>query len=122
MEAVVAYSHAAMTDYLGQPSVGSSASIATADQLSREAMLRCRRLTDLDAEKIEPVGVALVAALPTSSIRRGDDSIHVSITVGDATQSWSRNLPKGEFTRESAENIADTMFYETLASLIDAKA
>lgn len=118
VEAVVAYSRKAMIDYLGEPTVGSSASLETAKQLSQVAMLRCTRLSDAEAGTFPSVGIALVAALPTSSDRKGEDRIHVSLTDADGTRSWSRTLIKGQFTRASAEKAAEEMLDDALHSLL----
>ena len=119
VEAVVAYAHRAMAEYLGESPVGQSASRETANQLSRAAMVRCARLSDAESGTFRPIGISLVAALPTSSPRRGEDRIEVSLSFGNETKSWSRNLRKGQFTRESAEDVADAMFLAALSELLE---
>jgi nicotinamide mononucleotide (NMN) deamidase PncC len=116
VEAVIAYSRASMTEYLGEAPVGTSASADTARQLSLAAIDRCTRLSD--AEEFTPVGIAIVAALPTSVPRKGADRIHVAMTVNGTTQTWASELPKGEFTRESAEDAADRMLSDALTQLL----
>ena len=117
VEAAVPYSHAAMQDYLGHKPTGPSASVETARQLSEVAWDRCQRLSDVD--DFRAAGIALVAALPTSMHRKGHDRIHVAVRCDGKTQTWSENLAGGEFTRESAESLADEMFLTALSSLHD---
>ena len=74
VEAVIPYSHAALTDYLGCPPSDSSASGPVAKQLASVALERAGRLRDEHADSIQPVGIALVAALPTTPRRRGQGS------------------------------------------------
>ncbi len=107
-----------MTEYLAEKPAGPSASLETANQLSRAALIRCAQLSDLEADAFLPVGMALVAALPTSLSRKGEDRIHVSLSFGNEIKSWSRNLSKGQFTRASAEDVADEMFFAALQALL----
>ena len=117
VEAVVAYSRGAMAEYLEGPPVGRSASIETARQLAEMARRRCEQLTD--AEGFCAAGLALTAALPTTPPRNGRDQIHVALNREGATETWSKELRKGEFTRESAEALADEMFLRALNSMCD---
>ena len=109
------YSRAAMEDYLGDEPAGSSASLETARQLSVVACGRSERLSDNDDARA--AGIALVAALPTSIRRQGRDRIHVAVHFDGKTQSWSQALADGEFTRESAEALADQMILVALCEL-----
>tara|TARA_R110002049_G_scaffold4601_5_gene32068 strand:- start:106902 stop:107435 length:534 start_codon:yes stop_codon:yes gene_type:complete len=118
VEAVVPYSHAAMCEYLNEPPAGPSASVETAIQLSRVAMERCRRLSDNGINTSIPVGISLVAALPTSEPRKGQDRIHVALNVNGSIQTWTRQLPRGEFTRDAAERVAEAMFLSAMGELL----
>jgi membrane carboxypeptidase/penicillin-binding protein PbpC len=67
----------------------------------------------------EAVGIALVAALPTTPQRRGRDRIHVALHAKPRGVLWSLELAKDAHTRESAETIADEMVFRALAELSD---
>lgn len=127
VEAVIPYSHAALTDYLGCPPSGSSASGPVAKQLASVALERAGRLHDEHADSIQPVGIALVAALPTTPRRRGRDRIHVGLLTQDSFQSqkrgvlWSLELTKDAYNREQAESIADEMIRCALAELVESE-
>jgi hypothetical protein len=126
VEAVIPYSHAALMDYLGCPPSGSSASGSVAKQLASVALERARRLQDEHADSSQPVGIALVAALPTTPQRRGRDRIHVALLTQELLRSqrrgvlWSLELSKDAYTREQAESIADEMIRLALVELVES--
>ncbi len=127
VEAVIPYSHAALTEYLGCPPSGSSASGPVAKQLASVALERARRLHDDHADSFQPVGIALVAALPTTPRRRGRDRIHVALLTQDSFHSqkrgvlWSLELTKDAYNREQAESIADEMIRCALIELVESE-
>lgn len=133
IEAVIPYSHAALTDYLGRPPSDSSASGPVAKQLARVALERSRRLQDEHVDSFQPVGVALVAALPTTPRRRGRDRIHVALLTQDSFPPqellrpqergvlWSLELTKDAYSREQAESIADEMIRCALTKLVKSE-
>jgi hypothetical protein len=115
VEAVIPYSRASLAEYLGAPLAGASASSATARQLAAVARRRAKRLCDDHEGNRRPVGIALVAALPTEPPRRGGDRIHVASESIDGTSQWSLNLVKGSCTRPMAEIVSDEMMFMALA-------
>jgi hypothetical protein len=124
VEAAVPYARFAMADYLGEPPVGPSASDATAEQAARRAWQRCRKFADAATSEARFAGIALTAALPTTTPRPTPDRIHVAVCC-DGPQAGqprchieSRELESGKFTRQSAEDVADQMMLEALASLL----
>jgi hypothetical protein len=121
VDAVIPYSRAAVTDYLGCPPVDSSASSAVAKQLAAVALRHATELDDgSDAQRrdaVESAGIALVAALPTTPPRRGQDRIHVALQTAQRGVLWSLELPKDAHTRETAETVADEMVFLALAEL-----
>ena len=119
VEAVIPYSRAAMVEYLGGPPIDASASLPTARQLAARARQRAERLCDEDDQRRRWVGVALVAALPTDTPRRGGDRIHVAWASIDGGRQWSLTLAKDSCTRAEAETISDEMMFLALASLVD---
>ncbi len=126
VEAVIPYSRAAVAEYLGRDPAAASASDSVARQLAAVAFARANRLGDDlmasdAADSTETAGVALVAALPTTPPRRGDDRIHVVLHTSSGGVLWSLELPKHAHTRESAETIADEMVYAALAELIGSE-
>ncbi|MFK8112265.1 MAG: hypothetical protein AB8B91_08680 [Rubripirellula sp.] len=117
VEAVIPYSQRAMSEYLSQTPLGSAASLETAKQLAEVAHQRAQRLGEPNSQHC--VGLALVAALPTSRPRRGDDRIHVAAKQTDSGVSRSIQLAKNEFSRESAEEVADQLIYLALADIAE---
>ncbi|MCG8649840.1 MAG: hypothetical protein MI861_08405 [Pirellulales bacterium] len=118
VEAVIPYSRASMTQYLGDAAVAASASLETAMELAQTARERASRLSDSPQPGQVHVGLALVAALPTDPPRRGDDRIHV-VLAPSSGRGWqgSLGLAKDRFTRTVAEQISDQMIFRALAEL-----
>ena len=119
VEAVIPYSCAAVTDYLGCPASDASASGQVAKQLACVAFGRASRLADNESDPSDAVGISLVAALPTMPRRRGQDRIHVALHTQQRGVWWSLELEKDADTRESAETIAEEMVFHALAELVD---
>jgi hypothetical protein len=117
VDAVIPYSRAAVANYLGCPPADSSASGSVARQLASVALARASRLDDDPSDSCEAVGIALVAALPTTPRRRGQDRIHVAVRRPQKGVLWSLELAKDAHTREDAETIADEMIFRALAEL-----
>lgn len=124
VEAVIPYSHAALTNYLGGQSLESSASASMAKQLASVALERAVGLHDDNTDSFQPAGVALVASLPTTPRRRGSDRIHAALLTQDSPQSrkrgvlWSMELTKDAYDREQAETIADEIVRCALVELV----
>ena len=117
VEAVIPYSRAALIEYLGFPPSDSSASGSVAKQLASVALVRAGRLGDDQTDALQPVGIALVAALPTTPRRRGGDRIHVALQTRQWGRLWSLELTKDAYTRQQAEAIADEMIGYAMAAL-----
>jgi hypothetical protein len=92
-----------------------------AKQLASAALERARRLGDDQTDASEPVGIALVAALPTTPRRRGRDRIHVALQTHQGGLLWSLQLTKDAHTREQAESIADEMIGCAIAALLGSE-
>lgn len=127
VEAVIPYSHAALLDYMGRALEDSSTSPATARTLATIARKRARVFTDPGDESDERdsgswAGIALVAALPTSRLRRGEDRIHVALRSDNESTVWTVHLAKEAHTRDSAETVADEMMLRALSELVGAEA
>lgn len=118
VDAAIPYSRAAVAEYLGCPPDDSSASSAVARQLASAALQRAIRLDDAPASAVHAAGIALVAALPTTPPRRGQDRIHVVLQTAQQGVLWSLELAKGAHTREEAETIADEMVFRAISELI----
>ncbi len=118
VQAVIPYSRAAMTDYLGGPPPAASASLETAQQLAKCARRRAAGLCDAESSSVCSVGIALVAALPTTPPRPVEDRIHVVADRGDRQRCWSLRLTKGDFNRSMAETIGDELVFKSLAWLL----
>ena len=78
-----------------------------AKQLAGVALKRAGRLGDDQTDAQQPVGIALVAALPTTPRRRGGDRIHAALQTHREGRLWSLELTKDAYTRQQAEAIAD---------------
>ena len=114
VEGVIPYSRAASDEYLGREFNGSKSSKEFADQLAEVAFQRAERLSE--CESSDAVGIALVAALPTSETTDAIEQIHVALHRQDSQRCWSEVLEKGTHSRESAETIADQMVFRAIKS------
>ena len=112
VEAVMPYSRAASDEYLGREFNGSKASKEFADQLAEVSYQRSGRLSE--CEPSDAVGIALVAALPTSETTDAIEQIHVALHRQEGQRCWSEVLEKGTHSRESAETIADQMVFRAI--------
>lgn len=125
VEAAIPYSRRALSAYLGCPPPDACASLAAAVQLSEVARQRAHEFEDDPTDSLQTVGIALVAALPTTPTRRGQDRIHVAASTQEARpaqsrgRSWSLELAKGAHSREAAESIADAMIRHALCHLVE---
>ena len=123
IEGLVPYSREAVIDYLGKRLSGSSASVEASEQLAQKAYERAQRLSPSDGcdSNSAYAGLALVAALPTTPPRRGSDRIHVSLITASAGKTWTIELPRGEHTRKSSEEVAEQLALIGLASLTECE-
>jgi nicotinamide mononucleotide (NMN) deamidase PncC len=116
VDAAIPYSRAASEAYLGVGPADSRASLEFAQQLAAAALARAVRFGENDSSA--PVGIALVAALPTEPPSDVEERIHVALHRAGDQQCWSENLDKGMHSRESAEAIADQMVFQAIAYLV----
>ena len=117
VDAAIPYSMRASAAYLGDAPAESRASAEFASQLASRAYSRATRLSDCDQGV--PIGLALVAALPTVPVNQTEERIHVALHRQQDQQCWSERLRKGEHSRESAESIADEMLFGAIEYAVD---
>lgn len=116
VDAAIPYSRNASQTYLGTASEHPYASKAFAQQLASAAYDRARRMSDIDLPVA--VGIALVAALPSTGQEQTEQRIHVAIHAGDHQRCWSEQWPVGTHTRESAEALADEMVFRAIQYIV----
>ena len=119
LEGTVPYARDSVADYLGTNQEVSAASAAAAEQLAARAFERASRFA---GHETQPVGLALVAALPTAPPRRGQDRVHVTLHTEKVCRTWSIELPAGQHTRESAESVAEELVLLAFSRLIGCDA
>ncbi len=115
VDAAIPYSHAAMRTYLGGLVLESHASTAAARALAVRAHELAARHDDAE----NCTGVSIVAALPTTQPRRGQDRIHVIAHNRAQTRQWTLDLIKGSTTRAEAERFADQLLRHAITSIVD---
>jgi hypothetical protein len=122
LEAVVPYSSAALTDWLGG-TVEQSCSEPTARAMAMAAWLRARRLAP-EADPHRLVGVGATASLASSRPKRGEHRLHVGVQTASATASFSLQLAKGQRDRKKEEWLAAKLVLVVLgeAVAVDANA
>lgn len=102
LEAVVPYSLAALTDFLGG-APDQACSEPTARALAMAAWMRAKKL---GADPLSAVGVGVTASLISDVPKRGEHRIHVGVQTAIATTSSSLTLTKGKRTREQEERLS----------------
>ncbi len=112
LEAVVPYSAAALSDWLGgQPD--QAASEATARTMAMAAFQRARRLSAADPRTLR--GIGATASLATTRPKRGPHRIHVAWQSADRTVAISCELEKGARTRGEEEELATNLVLSAVA-------
>ena len=112
VDGAIPYSMKASTEYLGSQPVESRASPEFAQQLAARAFERAGQLCDHDQGV--PIGIALVAAMPTIPANPVAERIHVALHCSKDRHCWSETLQKGAHSRESAESIADDLIFQAI--------
>ena len=103
--------------YLGSRPAESRASPEFAQQLASRAFERAGQLADHDQGV--PIGIALVAVMPTVPANRVAERIHVALHRPEDRHCWTEVLRKGAHSRESAESIADEMIFRAIEFAVD---
>lgn len=116
VDAAIPYSRASAVAYLGEPLGGPSASVEVAGQIARQACQRADRLSDRSV--VNPVGIGLVAALPTEPPAPAEHRIHAAMFAADKLTTWSVRLPDQGMSRSTAELAADELVFRAIADLI----
>ena len=112
VDAAIPYSRAAAVDYAGQTSDGSHASADFSMLLAHAAYNRAAEFGGNGAKFA--IGIALTAVMPTAPANDVEQRIHVAVYRQHDQQCWSEILETGSHTRESAEDIADSMMYRAI--------
>ena len=126
LEAVVPYSAAAMSDWLGaQPE--HFCEPATARAMAMAAFRRAERLAGLSAEKRVPAGdlpsdafagIGCTASLASDRPKRGAHRIHVAAQTSRLTLTQSLELVKGARQRAEEEQLAARLTLNMLAEAL----
>jgi hypothetical protein len=122
LEAIVPYSQAAMTDWLGGQ-IDQACSEPTARAMAMAAWLRARRLAP-EADPQQLVGVGSTASLASDRPKRGEHRMHVAVQTAMATASFSLQLAKGARDRKKEEWLAAKLVLTVLGEVagVDANA
>ena len=113
LEAVVPYSSAALTDWLGGAPDQFCAE-PTARAMAMAAWMRARALSP-EADPRRLIGVGATASLASDRPKKGDHRIHIAAQTATATSSYSLVLAKDQRKRLAEENIASQLVLMALA-------
>lgn len=114
LEAVVPYSAAALSEFLGgRPEEFCSA--RTARAMAMAAFQRARRLQGTADPSAATIGVGCTASLASDRPKRGAHRIHVAVQTAEATVTHSLELVKGRRDRANEEDVAATMLLNAVA-------
>ena len=119
LEAVIPYSQAAQSAFLGR-TVGHSVTAEAATALAQAAYQRAVQLsTD---ETVPLIGLGCTAALATDRQKKGDHRVHIG--VSDATGTWvySLTLHKGARDRSGEEQVVTALLLSVLAEACGLEA
>lgn len=121
VEAVIPYARSSTINYLGGGSNPPSfTSRDTAIALAQEASCRACQCCDDQFTGRHHVGIALVAALPTTTKACSvEPRIRVVVTMDSKLNYWSLEWEHNRFTRNEAERISDELLFSALATLTD---
>jgi nicotinamide mononucleotide (NMN) deamidase PncC len=112
LEALVPYSQASQTAFLGQ-TVDQS---VTAEAGAAFAQAAYRRAIELRESAAAPViGLACTAALATDRPKKGDHRAHIGLTTADGTTVSSVILQKGARDRVGEEQVVSDLIVSILA-------
>ncbi|MEN6407938.1 MAG: hypothetical protein ABFC77_15900 [Thermoguttaceae bacterium] len=118
LEAVVPYSAASMTAYLGGPP-DEFCSAATARAMAMAALVRARRF---EPNNPQPIGAACTASLATDRPKHGPHRIHAALQTIEQTTVWSLQLHKGRRSRTEEEHVAGRLLLNVVAEACDIAA
>lgn len=114
LEAIVPYSHAALTDWIGaKPEQACSA--ATARAMAMAAFMRARKLAP-DAAPETWLGVGATASLATDRPKRGERRVHLAFQTYDRSFEADSSLDELPPDREADERIAAEMILAIVVS------
>jgi hypothetical protein len=120
LEAVVPYSAAALTDWIGRPPEA-SCSGETALVMAAVAWKRAARLNRLSGEtpcdESRLVGLACTAALASDRPKRGEHRCYVATQTAAATQLRSLVLSKGARDRAGEDRVVGDLILQALAAV-----
>ncbi len=112
LEAVIPYSQAAQSAFLGE-TVDQSVTAEAAAALARVAYHRALRLrTD---ETVPLIGLACTAALATNRPKKGEHRAHIGVCDAESSRVCSLTLCKGSRDRSGEEQLVTALLLSTLA-------
>ena len=111
LEAVVPYSEAALTEFLGA-SPRQAVSVETAAALARAAY---KRAVALHATEDPLIGVSCTATLATDRPKKGAHRAHIGISTAAGTRVYSCTLTKGARDRQGEERVVSDLLLTVLA-------
>lgn len=119
LEAVIPYSQAAQSAFLGK-TVEQSVTAKAAATLARAAYRRALRLrTD---ETVPLIGLACTAALATDRPKKGDHRAHIGVSDAEGTRVSSLTLRKGARDRSGEEQVVTALLLSVLAEACGLEA
>ena len=119
LEAVIPYSQAAQSSFLGK-TVDQSVTAKAAAAFARAAYRRALRLR---TDKALPlIGLACTAALATDRPKKGDHRAHIGLADAERTRVYSLTLHKGARDRSGEERIVTALLLSTLAEACGLEA
>ena len=111
LEAVVPYSEAALTEFLGAHP-HQAVSVETAAALARAAYKRAVVLSPAD----DPlVGISCTATLATDRLKKGAHRAHIGISTAAETHVYSCTLTKGARDRQGEERVVSDLLLTILS-------
>jgi len=113
LEAIVPYSVAALTEFVGAP-VGQACSATTADALAGRALDRARWLAPGEAV----LGLGCTAGLASDRPKKGDHRVHLTIRSDRGEWRWSLVLAKDRRDRGGEERIAAGLIVHALCQAV----
>ena len=123
LECVVAYSAAALSDWIGG-TPDQSCSEATARAMAMAAFERARQLAarGKDNDPGSLVGVGATASLVSDRPKRGPHRIHVAWQSATQTSAYTLELHKGKRGRREEEEVCATLILTAIADAADLRS
>ena len=119
LEAVIPYSQAAQSAFLGK-TVDQSVTAEAAAALARAAYRRALRLRA--DETVPLIGLACTAALATDRPKKGDHRAHIGVCDAERTRVCSLTLHKGARDRSGEEQVVTALLLSLLAEACGLEA